>query len=96
MALASFNLYANYKTWFGSDVLRFLAELLPMIIVMPFGPLIYFYLRSSLDSNFKITKQQRIHFYPVIIDLVPHLAVVIYIIGLFAGLIKNNPQPWGL
>ena len=95
MALASFNLYANYKNWFNSDVLRFISDLVPMVIVMPFGPLIYFYVQSSLDPSFKITKKQRIHFYPVIIDLVPHFAVIIYIIGLFAGVIKNNPQPWG-
>src|SRR5580704_6265225 len=43
ISLACFNLYADYKNWFGSDILRFIAQLVPLIIVMPVGPLILFY-----------------------------------------------------
>lgn len=95
MALASFNLYANYENWFNSDALRFISNFVPMVIVMPFGPLIYFYIRSVVDPSFTIAKQQRVHFLPVIIDIVPQLAVIIFIVGVFAGAIKNNPGPWG-
>jgi AraC-like DNA-binding protein len=96
MSLASFNLYANYENWFNSDILRFISDLIPMVIVMPFGPLLYLYIQSSLDSNFKVTKKLRFHFYPVIIDLVPQLATYIFIIGVLTGVLKNHPQPWGI
>jgi AraC-like DNA-binding protein len=95
ISLACFNLYADYNNWFGSDILRFIAQLIPLIIVMPIGPLIYFYTRSSLDPNFKIGKKQRIQFLPAIIDIVPQLTVIIFIIGIITGLLKNIPGPWG-
>lgn len=95
ISLACFNLYASYKNWFGSDILRFIADIVPLVIVMPFGPLIYFYTRATLDPSFKLTKKQRIHFYPVVIDLVPSAAVIIFIIGIICRVFKNNPAPWG-
>lgn len=95
ISLASFNLYGNYQNWFNSAILRFLTQLVPLVIVMPIGPLIYFYVQSSLDPGFKITKKHRRHFYPVLIDLVPSLTVIIFIVGIVTRLIKNNPGPWG-
>lgn len=62
---------------------------------MPLGPLLYFYIRASLDIDFKLTKKSRLHFFPVIIDLVPQLIAFTYITGLLTGVFKNNPQPWG-
>jgi AraC-like DNA-binding protein len=62
---------------------------------MPFGPLLYFYIQSSLDKNFKVTKKLRFHFYPVIIDLVPSLTAIVFVIGVLTGVLKNHPQPWG-
>jgi len=94
MALASFNLYALYKNCFNSSTLQFLSNFIPLVIVMPFGPLLYFYIQSSLDSNFKVTKKLRFHFYPVIIDIVPQLTAIIFVIGVLAGVLKNHPQPW--
>ena len=95
MSLACFNLYADYSNWFGSDLLRFIGQVVPLIIIMPLGPLIYFYIQSSLDANFKFTKKHRRHFYPVIIDVVPQLVVIIFIIGILTNTIRNNPKPWG-
>lgn len=95
IALASFNLYASYLNWFGSPLLQFISNFIPLVVVMPFGPLLYFYIRSSLDKDFKLTKKLRFHFYPVIIDLVPQLIAFIYVLGLLTGIFKNNPQPWG-
>jgi AraC-like DNA-binding protein len=95
ISLASFNLYGSYENWFHSDLLSFIAQLIPLVIVMPFGPLIYFYVQSYLDPGFRITGKQRRHFYPVLIDLVPTLTVIIFIIGLVTKLVKNNPGPWG-
>jgi AraC-like DNA-binding protein len=95
MAAASFNLYGNYINWFNSDGLRLVFNIVPLVVIMPFGPAIYFYTRSSLDPGFRLTKNRKAHFFPVVIDLVPHLAVVIYLAGLIFHFIKNNPQPWG-
>lgn len=95
MSLASFNLYASYVNWFNSPLIQFISNFVPLVIVMPFGPLLYFYIQSSLDTNFKINKKLRFHFYPVIIDLVPQLTALIYIIGLLCRVFQNHPQPWG-
>jgi AraC-like DNA-binding protein len=96
ITLACFNLYGNYENWFDSGILRFITDIIPLVIVMPFGPLIWFYIQSVLDPSFRIKKKQRIHFYPVIIDLVPPLVVIAFIVGILTGLVKNKPGPWGI
>lgn len=96
ITLACFNLYGNYENWFDSDILRFITDLIPLVIIMPFGPLIWFYVQAVLDPSFRIQKKQRIHFYPVIVDFVPPVVVIIYVIGLLTGLLKNQPGPWGI
>ncbi|QEC52236.1 hypothetical protein EDD80_10697 [Anseongella ginsenosidimutans] len=47
MALASFCLYASFNSWFGYPLLEFLSYLIPLIIIMPFGPLIFFMSRHT-------------------------------------------------
>lgn len=95
ISLASFNLYASYTNWFNSDILRFISNFIPLVVIMPFGPLLYFYIKTSLEPDFKISKKQRRHFYPVIIDLIPQLTAIVFVIGVITGLLKNHPQPWG-
>jgi len=95
ITLASFNLYANYQNWFDSNLFRFIANFIPWVLVMSAGPLIYFYVRSSLNPDFKINKKYRRHFFPVLIDLVPSLIAFIYVGGILTKLIRNNPAPWG-
>ncbi len=96
IALASFNLYGNYMDWFNIGLLRFLTEVVPMVIVMPMGPLIYFYIKSFSAADFKIDKNFRYHFYAIIIDLAPTFIVISYFIGIYAGLVTPNPKPWGI
>jgi len=97
MALASFKLYGSMQGWFDhSDIARVLDAILPMIIVMPFGPLIFFYVKSFVDPGFRINKKDRIHFYPVIIDLLPQIMAIIYLLALIFGLIHNNYKPFGM
>ncbi|HTE28008.1 helix-turn-helix domain-containing protein [Flavitalea sp.] len=96
MSLASLNLYGTYKNWFNSNVLTFITQLLPLVIVMPVGPLIYFYVQSFIDSSFKFNGTLKKHFYPLIIDLVPSLLLIIYIGGVTTGTLTNNPVPWGI
>lgn len=96
IALACFNVYANHVDWFGDPVIRFLGVLIPTIIFMPVGPLIWFYTRASLDPPFKLTRKRRLHFLPVIIDLVPALTALIYLVGILTLVFRNNPEPWGI
>jgi len=96
MALASLNLYTTGTAWYAhSPVLIFLSNFIPMIIVMPMGPLIYFYIRSFSDPTFVFKKKYRIHFYPVIIDLVPYLTAIFYVTGLIFHFLRKNDPPWG-
>jgi AraC-like DNA-binding protein len=95
ISLACFNLYGANKNWFGSDILRFLADIIPLVIIMPLGPLLYFYVLSVTDPSFRLTKKQRPYFYPAIIDLVPTITIIIFIAGLILRVFKNRPGPWG-
>jgi AraC-like DNA-binding protein len=95
LSMACFNLYASYVNWFGSNLLRFIGDLIPLVVVMPVGPLIYFYVQSMLDPDFRVTAKLRRHFYPVIIDFVPQLTAIIFVIGVLTRLIRNQPAPWG-
>ncbi len=42
ISLACFKLYGNYQNWFNLPLLSFITDLAPLVIVMPFGPLILF------------------------------------------------------
>lgn len=96
MSLASLNLYLMHTGWFEStDTLRLIGSVAPMVIIMPMGPLIWFYIHANLDPNFVLTKKDRWHWYPTIIDLGSQLAAIIFIIGVLTGTIRNNPGPWG-
>jgi AraC-like DNA-binding protein len=96
MSLASFNLYMTGSTWYShSPIIIFLSNFIPMIIIMPMGPLIYFYVRSFIDPAFAFKKKYRIHFYPVLIDLVPYLTALFYVIGLIFKFLPKNDAPWG-
>jgi hypothetical protein len=58
MSLASLNLYLNEIGIANLNGLTStLAALIPMIVIMPVGPLIYFYAQASLDPKFKMTKK---------------------------------------
>ncbi|HVX49469.1 MAG TPA: hypothetical protein VHB48_04900, partial [Chitinophagaceae bacterium] len=68
ITLASFNLYGVYKNWFNSPWLSFFSSIIPLVVIMPMGPLIYFYIQAIVNPSFKIQKKQRLHFLPVIVD----------------------------
>lgn len=95
ITLASFNLYGSHSNWFNSPIMNFLSQVIPLVMPMAFGPLIFFYTQSMLDPSFRINRKDRRHIYPVLVDLVPSLTVLIYGFGLLTGIAKNNPGPWG-
>src|SRR5664279_3142176 len=90
MALASLFLYVTGTTFYNnSPILVFLSNFIPMIIIMPMGPLIYFYIRSFSEPEFIFNRKYCPHFYPVLIDLVPQLTAIIYI----TCLLYTSPSP---
>jgi AraC-like DNA-binding protein len=96
MSLASLNLYITDTEWFNhSQILILIWNIVPMVIVMPIGPLIYFYIRSFSDPGFVFKRKNLIHFIPVIIDLVPKLTAIIYMSGLVLKWFPKNDAPWG-
>ena len=97
MTMASLNLYYNNAHLLKSNqILRFIFLVVPFIIVLPMGPLIYFYLQSMLNPSFRLTRRHKLQFLTGIIDIVPQLTAIIYFAGVYMKIIKNNPGPWGL
>jgi len=95
IALASGKLYGAQQGWFNIYPLNIVEAFVPMIIIMPIGPLILFYVRSSLDPDLRLTKKDRIHFYPILLDLVPQLTAVIFVAGVYLHVFTNDSLPWG-
>lgn len=91
IALACLNLSLSNLNLFPSGTFfSIISAIVPMVIVMPLGPLLYFYIKASLNTDFKLAKKDRIHFCTVIIDLVPYLTAIFFIIGVLTGIIKNH------
>lgn len=96
MSLACLYLCGVEGNWFGGSlVLTLLSNVVPMIIVMPMGPLIYFYIRAYLEPDFRLTRRRKRHFLPVIIDVVPQLVAAVFIIGVLLRILPNKPGPAG-
>jgi len=88
LAMACLNLYLfETPEWMNTPLGNLLNALIPLIVVMPVGPLLYGYVRSLLEPGFRLHRR---HFYSTAIDLFPHAATLVYIILLILGLL--NPQ----
>ncbi|MVT43437.1 helix-turn-helix domain-containing protein [Chitinophaga oryziterrae] len=97
MSMASLNLYCIHNHLLESNIiLRFISWVVPLIIIMPMGPLIYFYIQSMLNPSFRLASKHRLQFLAGIIDIVPQLTTIIFIIGVYMKVIKYHPEPWGL
>lgn len=96
-ALACLEIYLIH-THFWTDTMAgsILEAIVPLIVVMPVGPLIYFYVRSCEEPDFRLTRRRRRHFYSVAIDLFQHAFILLFVIGLFARLIPPNKYHIGV
>lgn len=65
-------------------------DFIPLIIAMPFGPLVYFYTRSVLEPGFRLGKRERRHFWPVVIDCGSKLMAWIFLFGLLFGVFEHS------
>jgi AraC-like DNA-binding protein len=66
------------------------------MIIMALGPLIYFYCRSELNPEFRIQKQDRIHFYPIVVDVFHHASALVFVVVLLFGLANPNENSFGV
>ncbi|MEO6546543.1 MAG: helix-turn-helix domain-containing protein [Ferruginibacter sp.] len=90
IALASLNIYLNTQAWFvDNPTLQILHALVPWVMVMPMGPLIYFYLRSNLEPGKELSGNDKKQFYPVLLDIVPQVAVLLFLVAVAFGFPKN-------
>ncbi len=97
ISLASLNIFlletleGNYSVFWS-----IIEALFPMVIIMPIGPLIYFYIKSLLDNEFSFNRKNRFHFYSVLLDLIPNLLALTYILGVLIKIINpENNETWG-
>jgi AraC-like DNA-binding protein len=91
IALACLNVYLlNLGFWTSSMIGAILSAVLPLIVVMPVGPLIYFYTRSCVEPGFRLGSRDKRHFYPVVVDLFQHVAALVFILAVFLELASGN------
>jgi len=96
ISLASLNLFLGTTgLYYSTTAIAIIHALVPMVIIMPIGPLIFLYTQSAHDPAFRIQKRHGWHFLSLIIDLVPQLTALIFFAGSFSGVIKTGPQTWG-
>jgi AraC-like DNA-binding protein len=92
IALASLNIFLMETNRGSLSWLLNLQLAVPLILVFPVGPLLYFYVQSLLDPGFVITAKKRLHFYPVLLDLVPYLATWLLLAGLLPPISQQQQQ----
>jgi len=90
ISLACLNIYILETVENTSTLFNFLEALIPLVIIMPIGPLIYFYVKAILNPEFKLSKSNRPHFYSTLLDFIPNIIIIIFLVGGFLGLISSN------
>ena len=91
ISLACFNLYLLEAFPDSNSFWDVVQAVVPLVVVMPVGPLVYFYIRALVIPSYTSTRVDRRHFYTVILDLLPHIVVIVLIIGGFFGLLGSLP-----
>lgn len=95
ITLACLNMYLGNLSSLPIPI-GFMLNFVPLIIIMPIGPFLYFYVRSVTDPDFRVTRRYRRYFWPVVVDVVPQVTAVIFVVGVVSGLIVNNNRSWAL
>jgi AraC-like DNA-binding protein len=91
---ASFNLYMLDVKLPDITWVNIVAACLPLVVVMPMGPLIWFYVQGSLDADFRFTKKHRLHFLPAAIDFFPYAFLLLVITFKLMGLVSSAQRTW--
>lgn len=91
IALASLNIFLNTQPWFVNKTFyQVFHALVPWVMILPIGPLLYFYVRSSLEPELKLSSTDRRHFYPVVLEIVPQVLVLVFLIAVAFGFPKTT------
>lgn len=77
---------------YQSTALNLLAYIVPLLVVMPVGPLLFYYVTTILEPDFRFNSSVRLHFYPVVFDLLPYVAGIVLATGLITGLIVDESR----
>jgi len=67
----------GYANWYSKKITREILFFVPFMQVLLIGPVVYFYTKSLLNSSFKISKKDWIHFIPATLYLVYSLVIFI-------------------
>lgn len=96
ISLATFKVYTNSQGWWDHGLVPILiATFVPFFLIMPVGPLVYFYVKLSLQSGSVLDKRGRRHFFPVVLDLVPALTALLYVVLLCFHKVTPGDGRWG-
>jgi AraC-like DNA-binding protein len=95
LATASLKIYLNNTGVLSNQWGALVDAFVPFIVIMPVGPLLYFYFRSELDPGFRIQKKDRVHFYPVVLDVFQHVSAVLFLIILLLGWANARQNNFG-
>jgi AraC-like DNA-binding protein len=96
-ALACLNMFGYESGLYGTSALvTWAMDLLPGVLIMPAGPLLYFYTRAVAEPDFKFTRRLKLHFLPVVLELAPDVLVWVFLFGLATGLMAwKDLRGWG-
>ncbi|MBO9561614.1 MAG: helix-turn-helix domain-containing protein [Niastella sp.] len=95
ITLACLNIYLLDATWLDSNiVLHILAGALPLVVIMPIGPLIWCYVQATTDPAFRLTRKRYRHFYSIVLDLFPYVLILLADIGSLTGLVSKGQRSW--
>jgi AraC-like DNA-binding protein len=82
IALPGIHLYGHNTGLFnGSRAADIFHALIPWVTVMAIGPLLYWYVRASINPSFHISGRQWLHLLPVVIDLFPKIMELLFLAG---------------
>ncbi|WP_394746965.1 helix-turn-helix domain-containing protein [Spongiimicrobium salis] len=96
ISMACLNIFLLETLQDTSTLWNIIEAVFPLVIIMPIGPLLYFYCRALLHPNFSWNTKRKLHFLPILLDLIPYLTAVVYIIGVLLGAVNpNNNTQWG-
>lgn len=76
----------------NSGFLEAHSRLIPLafILRMALGPLIYFYTRSLVYGDKKLTSKDPLHFLPILLDMQPQIIYLLYITGILSIPLVQN------
>lgn len=85
ISLASLGVYwMQIGIKYTSETWLTISQVVPFFVVMPIGPLIYFYVRSFASENMDVGKNFVWHLAPIVVDVVPQILFLLSIAGLLS------------